>query len=67
MQDSQPKYHNDDGTEFNPDIIPKPDLCITCKRDGMDAEEEVLCNLTRVDQQDEEEFACEAYEKKYLL
>lgn len=64
MNEDTPKYMNDDGTEFNPDLIPKPDLCITCKKDGLSGEEEVLCNLTRADQQGEDEFICEAYEPK---
>ena len=58
-----PKYFDDDGTEINPDLIPKPDLCITCRRDTLSGEEEeILCNLTRADQQGQEEFYCEAYE-----
>ena len=54
-------YMNDDGTEFNLDLILKPDLCITCKKDGRSGEEEILCNLTKADQQGEDEFICEAY------
>jgi len=36
-----PEYFDDDGTEINPDLIPKPDLCITCKKDGESGEEEM--------------------------
>ena len=68
MENNKPKYFNDDGTEINPDLIPKPSLCITCKKDGQSGEEEILCNLTRADpqadQQGEEEFICEAYEPR---
>ena len=64
MNNDQPKYFDDDGTEINPDLIPKPDLCIICKKDGLAGKEEVLCNLTRADQQGEDEFHCEAYEAK---
>ena len=64
MDNNQPKYYDDDGSEVNPDLIPKPTLCVSCKRDGMSGEEEVLCNLTRADQQGEEEFRCEAFEQK---
>ena len=64
MENSQPTYYDDDGSEVNPDLIPKPTLCVSCKRDGMSGEEEVLCNLTRADQQGEEEFRCEAFEQK---
>ena len=61
MEDSDPKYYHDDGTEFNPDLIPKPSICTTCKKDN-DPTEEILCNLTRADQQGEEEFQCDAYD-----
>jgi len=64
MEDNKPKYFDDDGTEINPDLVPKPDLCISCKKDGHVGEEEILCNLTRTDQQGEDEFHCEAYEPK---
>ena len=62
MNDPTPKFYNDDGTEFNPDLIPKPSLCISCKKDGLSEKEEILCHLTRADQQREGEFECEAYE-----
>ena len=63
MDEDIPKFFNDDGTEVNPDLIPKPDLCITCRKDGL-PKEEILCNLNRMDQQGEEEFQCGAYEPK---
>jgi hypothetical protein len=53
----------DDGTEHNPDLNPKPGLCLTCKKDE-DSKEEILCNLNRMDQPGEEKFICYAYEKK---
>ena len=61
MIDDTPKYFDDDGTEINPDLISKPDLCVSCKKDGKGAEEEILCNLTRADQQGCAEFHCDAY------
>ena len=64
MKGNGPKYFDDDGTEINPDLVPKPDLCVSCKKDERSGEEEILCNLTRADQQGEEEFHCEAYEPK---
>ena len=64
MEDDKPKYLDDDGIEINPDLIPKPDLCISCKKDGQPGKEEILCNLTRADQQGEKEFYCDAYEPK---
>ena len=64
MEDHGPKYFDDDGTEINPDLVPKPDLCVSCKKDRQPGEEEILCNLTRADQQGEEEFQCCDYEPK---
>jgi len=63
MTDSTPKYYDDNGTEFNPNLLPKPSLCTTCKKDN-DPKEEILCNLIRAGQQDEEEFQCDAYKPK---
>lgn len=57
-------YYDDDGNELNPDLISKPSLCVSCAKDNGDPEEEILCNLTRLDQQDEDDFQCEAYEPK---
>ncbi len=58
-------YFNDDGTEFNPDLIPKPSLCVACANDDTDDEiERMLCNMTRADQQGEEDFICYAYVPK---
>ncbi|AQQ71176.1 hypothetical protein SMSP2_01542 [Limihaloglobus sulfuriphilus] len=62
MNENQPKFYDDDGTEINPDLIPKPALCVACKKDGISGKEEILCALTRADQQGEDEFRCDAYE-----
>ncbi|MFC1792957.1 hypothetical protein ACFL3Q_05160 [Planctomycetota bacterium] len=53
MDENEPKYFDDEGTEINPNLVPKPDLCITCKKDSLSGEEEILCNLTRADQMGE--------------
>ena len=63
IHDDKPHYFDDDGTEFNPDLAPKPALCVSCAKDG-NPKEEILCNLTRLDQQGEPEFQCFAYEAK---
>ena len=58
-------YYHDDGTELNPDLIPKPSLCVACAKDQLhDEMEQILCNLNRLDQQGEEEFICFAYVPK---
>ena len=61
----QPKsgFFRDDGTEINPDLIAKPSLCVSCRKDD-DPNEEILCTLIRADQQGEEEFECFAFEPK---
>ncbi len=64
MNDNHPKFFNDDGTEVNPDLIPKPSLCISCKKDGLGGEEDILCTLNRMDQLGNDEFVCGAYEPK---
>lgn len=64
MDEHIPKFFFDDGTEVNPDLIPKPSLCITCKRDGLPGKEDILCILNRMDQMGEEDFKCYTYEPK---
>ena len=55
-------FFKDDDTPVNPDLMPKPSLCATCKHDS-DPEQETLCALNRIDQQGTADFKCEAYEK----
>jgi hypothetical protein len=63
MEEDKPHFHDDDGTEVNPDLVPKPSLCLTCQKDD-DPDEEILCALNRLDQRDADEFRCEAYQVK---
>lgn len=59
-------YFTDDGIELNPDLYPKPQMCLSCKKDDIeDDDEEILCNLNRLGQLDEEEFQCFDYKNKY--
>jgi hypothetical protein len=58
------RYYDDNEENINPNLISKPDLCITCRRDD-DENEEILCNLNRLDQAGKKEFTCYAYESKY--
>lgn len=59
------KYYDDDGTELNPNLYPKPTLCLSCvKNEDYDPEEEVLCNLNRLDHRNDDEFQCYTYLKK---
>lgn len=63
MEEKMFGFFNDDGTEINPDLVPKPSLCVSCKSDD-DPSEEIFCILTRADQQNEAEFHCSAYVPK---
>lgn len=56
---------DDDGNLINPHSIPKPGLCVLCKfNDVEDEEENILCNLNRFDQRNEKEFKCGTFESK---
>ncbi len=56
-------YFDDEGNEINPDLIPKPNLCLVCKKnEALDWEEEMLCNLNRIDQLDDDGFRSFAFE-----
>jgi len=56
-------YFRDDGTEINPELVPKPSLCVLCRKDD-NPNEEIPCILTRADQMGEPEFICYAFEPK---
>ena len=53
-------FYNDDGTEVNPDLIPTPSLCLVCEK-YEDPNEEIMCSLNRMDQQNDVEFICYAF------
>ena len=50
MENNDLKYFDDDGNVINLNLIPKPDLCITCKKDIIPGKEEILCNMIRAGQ-----------------
>lgn len=56
-------FFDDEGYEIRTDLLRKPSLCLICKKDD-DPNEEMLCNMTRHDQKNEEDFVCYAYVKK---
>ena len=56
-------FFDNDGYEIKMDLIQKPSLCITCINND-NPHEEILCNMTRHDQQNEKEFICFAYREK---
>ena len=54
--------YNDDGTKIDPELIPTPGLCVTCRKNTAGGLENILCLLNRNDQRDDPDFACGAYE-----
>lgn len=54
-------FFNDDGTVVNPNLIPKPDLCLICKKQ-YDQNEEIFCSLNIIDQKNDDIFKCFAFE-----
>jgi hypothetical protein len=55
---------DDDGYEIKPDLIRKPNLCMTClKNYDPGPEDDLLCNLNRYDQRLSNVFNCHEYEK----
>lgn len=55
---------DDDGFEINQDLIKKPSLCLTCRKNiDPDSEDEMLCNMIRHDQRNSKAFVCHGYEK----
>jgi hypothetical protein len=60
--ENESNYFDDDGTPLNPNLYPKPMICLSCKKNE-DESEEILCNLTRLDQRFESEFKCCDYER----
>ena len=55
-------YFDDDGNQLDPYLNPKPGLCLIFNKD-IDPNEEILCNLNRLDQRNQDKFICYAFEK----
>lgn len=70
MEDNNFEKYNglfdDDGNPINPNLINTPSLCLTCVNND-DPYEEVLCNLLRYGQRNEDTFICHAYKKKSMI
>jgi len=57
--------YNDDGTRVVIENIPIPGLCLRCKSYLVDDwEENLLCNMNRNDQQNDDHFECGAFEEE---
>ena len=57
-------YYDDDGNELDPTTVPLPKMCLICEKKD-DLNEEILCNLNRLDQRDETVFKCGAFVSLY--
>ncbi len=53
-------YYDDNGNELDPTAISTPKMCLMCEKKD-DPDEEILCNLTRLNQKDEPHFKCGAF------
>jgi hypothetical protein len=62
MEEGKFYYFDDDGTPVNPDLYPKPQLCLSCKNDN-DPTENIVCTLTRMGQRNDDVFECHGYEE----
>lgn len=57
--------YDDNGNKVNTDLLPKPQLCLSCKSNEVeDWEENLLCQMNRYDQRGSNEFICGAYKVK---
>ncbi len=63
-EDEMSGFCHDDGTKSDPNLMVKPSLCTTCKKDD-EEKEEMLCTMNKFDQQCEDEFIFEAYVSKF--
>ena len=55
---------DDEGNKIDPHSISIPGLCVICKHHSEDdREEQILCNLNRFDQRNEDKFECYQFEK----
>ena len=57
-------YYDDNGNELDPAAVAMPKMCLMCGKKDL-PEEEILCNLNRLDQAGEPHFKCGAYLSLY--
>ena len=58
-------FFDDYGNIQNPDLHPKPALCLSCELNNIPGEY-VICALNRLGKKDETEFKCDAYIEYHL-
>jgi hypothetical protein len=57
-------FFDDEGYQINRDKIKMPILCLSCiKHYEPGPEDDILCNLNRIDQKDKDDFICHTYKK----
>ena len=57
-------FFDDDGYEITHDQIKMPLLCLSRRKNYEPGpEDDILCNLNRIDQKDKDDFFCHAYSK----
>jgi len=55
-------FYFDECTEYHPELHPVPGLCVICKKRHQPSEK-ILCTLTRMGDDPNEEFVCGGFEK----
>jgi hypothetical protein len=56
-------FFDDDGNKDNPNLLPKPQLCLSCKSNEDEGwEENLLCQMNRWDQRNSLDFKCCSYQ-----
>lgn len=53
MEDEISGIYDDDGNKINPDLIPKPALCMSCKKDDEPGEEDLKCGAYEAKDEDD--------------
>src|SRR4030043_532930 len=57
-------FFDDEGYQISRDKIKMPLLCLSCiKHYEPGPEDDILCNLNRIDQKDKDDFICHTYKK----
>jgi hypothetical protein len=61
MPDGLSRFFNKERGPLNADLIAKPPLCVSCRKND-DSSEEVFCILNRLGQEENDLFHCKAYQ-----
>jgi hypothetical protein len=57
-------YYDEAGNELDPSKMPVPKMCQLCEKKD-DPEEDIICNLHRLEKRNDRQFSCSAYVSLY--